>query len=135
MRQSITDLQQQVLTLTAAIQQLRTDIPPPLEDEESDAANGNPFAPRRANPRQARIDDNRADNREDTRWESIFKLEIPEFHGTAAAEELLDWLVTVEEIMEFKRVPLDRCAALIASRFRGRAAAWWKQLKSSRAHN
>lgn len=35
--------------------------------------------------------------------------------------------------MEFKRVPLDRCVPLIATRFRGRAAAWWSQLKKSRA--
>ena len=49
------------------------------------------------------------------------------------AEELLDWFVTVEEIIEFKKIPLDRCAPLIAIRFRDRAAAWWSQVKTTRA--
>jgi hypothetical protein len=48
-------------------------------------------------------------------------------------EELLDWIVTVEEVLEFKHVPLDRCVLLSQMRFRNRAAAWWTQLKAKRA--
>lgn len=55
-----------------------------------------------------------------------------QFRGSNIAEKLLDWFVTVEEILEFKRVPLDRCVPLIAIRFRDRAAAWWTQNKTSR---
>lgn len=66
-------------------------------------------------------------------WEKGFKFDIPEFHGRQTTVELLEWIVTVEETLEFKRVPLDRCVPLIAMRFRGRAAAWWTRLKTSRA--
>ncbi|KAG5562993.1 hypothetical protein RHGRI_005661 [Rhododendron griersonianum] len=34
--------------------------------------------------------------------------------------------------MEFRQVPEDRRVSLVATRFRGRAAAWWQQLKLSR---
>ncbi|ESQ30422.1 hypothetical protein EUTSA_v10012371mg, partial [Eutrema salsugineum] len=64
-----------------------------------------------------------------------FKFEIPEFHGNQVAEELLDWIVIVDEILEFKHVPLDRCVPVIAMRFRNRVAAWWTQLKLSRARS
>ena len=60
------------------------------------------------------------------RWESGFKLEIPEFLGGMQPEEFLDWVAAVEEILEFKRVPDDRRVSLVATKFRGRAAAWWQ---------
>lgn len=72
-------------------------------------------------------------NREDRRWELGFKLDIPEFHGSVRGEELLDWLVAVEEVLEFKQVPESRKVALVATKFRGRAASWWMQLKTTRA--
>lgn len=58
---------------------------------------------------------------------------LPEFYGEKSAEELLDWMVTVEETLEFKRVSLERWVPMIAMRFRGSAAAWWSQKKLSRA--
>lgn len=68
----------------------------------------------------------------DWRWEQGFKFELPEFHGGQTAEELLDWIVTVKEVLEFKHVPLDRCIPIIAMKFCGHAAAWWTQLKAKR---
>jgi hypothetical protein len=35
-------------------------------------------------------------------WEVGMRIEIPEFHGVLQPEELLDWLATVEEVLEFK---------------------------------
>ena len=69
----------------------------------------------------------------DKRWESAFKMEIPEFHDKVNAEEFLDWLVAVDEILKFKAVPDDRRASLVVTRFRGHAAAWWTQTKAQRA--
>lgn len=66
------------------------------------------------------------------RWDRSFKFEIPEFHGNQVAEELLDWIATVEEILEFKKVPLEHCVTVLAMRFRNRATACWTQLKTSR---
>lgn len=35
-------------------------------------------------------------------WEQGFKSELPEFHDGSTAEELLDRIITVEEVLEFK---------------------------------
>ena len=57
------------------------------------------------------------------------RTEISEFHGSLQAEENLDWLATVEEILEFKGVQENKCVPLVATRLRGRATAWWQQVK------
>ena len=46
-------------------------------------------------------------------------------------EEFLDWVAAVEEILEFKEVPQDKRVSLVVTKFKGRAAAWWQQLKQS----
>ncbi|KAF8051045.1 hypothetical protein N665_1812s0002 [Sinapis alba] len=104
-------------------------------EEEEDAveqlaAHDSPFAPLRNNRHVIQNQALRA--ADDYHWENNFKSEIPEFYGNSTAEELLDWIVTVEEILEFKRVPFDRCVPVIAMKFRNRAAAWWSQLKTTR---
>jgi hypothetical protein len=48
------------------------------------------------------------------------------------ADEYLDWINTVDEVLEFKQVPEDRRVALVATRLRGRAGAWWQQVKKTR---
>lgn len=102
-------------TLTRHIQQLATAVQALTIQQEESNNEYNPFA----------------EEQEDWRWEQGF--ELPEFHGGQSAEEFFDWIFTVEETLEFKRVPLDRCVPMIVMRFRGRAAAWWSQLKFSRA--
>ena len=42
-------------------------------------------------------------------------------------------MVAVEEILDFKQVPEERRVPLVAMRFRGHAASWWKQLKITRS--
>ncbi|EEF47875.1 conserved hypothetical protein [Ricinus communis] len=49
------------------------------------------------------------------------------------AEEFLDWLAMVEEILDFKGVLEDKRVPLVATRLRGRATAWWQQSKLTRA--
>ena len=66
------------------------------------------------------------------RWEGGLKVDIPEFHGGLAPEEFVDWLATVEEILDFKEVPENKKVGLVATRLRGRAGAWWQQLKQMR---
>ncbi|KAH7834434.1 hypothetical protein Vadar_015960 [Vaccinium darrowii] len=38
----------------------------------------------------------------------------------------------MDEVLEFKQVPEDKRVSLVATRFRGRAAAWWQHLKQTR---
>nr|VDD59735.1 unnamed protein product [Brassica oleracea] len=71
---------------------------------------------------------------EERRWDMGFRVEIPEFNGNLNTEEFLDWLSSIEEILEYKRVPGDQCVPLIASRFKNRAMASWQQIKESRHH-
>lgn len=119
--------------MQALVAQHKTD--PAIAHEEDDLADdvtdANPFAVLGGN--RARAQQPHPNN--DYRWEHGFKSEIPEYNGGPTAEELLDWLVTVEEILEFKKVPLDQCVPVIAMRFRQRAAAWWTQIKSTRTRH
>lgn len=49
--------------------------------------------------------------------ESGFKLKLPEFTGDLQPEEFLDWINTIEELLEFKEVPDQRRVSLVATRF------------------
>ncbi|XP_020877200.1 uncharacterized protein LOC110227444 [Arabidopsis lyrata subsp. lyrata] len=109
--------------------------PPAADDNQQHHQQLNPLAI--ANPYQQEVLPFRPhDHRQqDTRWEAGFKVEIPEFHGGIKGDSLIDWLVTVEETLDYKRVPDDRRIPLVATRFRGQAASWWQQLKTSRARS
>jgi hypothetical protein len=87
---------------------------------------GNPFAERGVHEHQPIV------QAQTNRWESGFKLDILEFNGGLQPEEFLDWIAAVEEVLEFKGVPEDRRFSLVATKFLGRAIAWWQQLKQSR---
>lgn len=54
------------------------------------------------------------------RWESRFKLDLPEFHGDMEPDAFLKWLVSIEEVLDFKEVPEDRRVALVSTHLRGR---------------
>ncbi|XP_021984980.1 uncharacterized protein LOC110880847 [Helianthus annuus] len=67
------------------------------------------------------------------RWDSGIRVDIPEFDGSSLNPEgFIDWLATVEEVFEYKEMPENKRVALIATRLRGRASAWWQQLKLTR---
>lgn len=71
--------------------------------------------------------------RENRRWESRFKLDIPEFHGSHNADEFLDWLTSSESIFYSAGIPSYACVNLAARKFRGGAPAWWHALLSRRS--
>ncbi|KAF7151070.1 hypothetical protein RHSIM_Rhsim02G0016700 [Rhododendron simsii] len=74
-----------------------------------------------------------AERHDSRRWEAGLKVELPEFHGGLTPEEFLDWIAAIEETMDFKEVPENRRVPLVATRFRGRASAWWQQVKLTRS--
>ncbi|GKA88519.1 putative nucleotidyltransferase, ribonuclease H [Tanacetum coccineum] len=91
------------------------------EDDDSSSDDQSGRRPRR---------NQREDNR---RWESGMRVNIPDFAGdTLSPEGFIDWLVAVEEVFEFKEVPKNKRVLLIATKLRGRASAWWQQLKLTR---
>ncbi|KAF8095194.1 hypothetical protein N665_0339s0063 [Sinapis alba] len=129
-QQSIADLQAQITNLVAAVATLTTQQNAPAQlhprndhvslHNDSDDDN-NPFAPLRQHHTRRRTNNayhSDSDNElDDSSWKSSFKIDFPEFNGSTMAEELLDWFITVEEILDFKKIPLDRCVPLIAIRF------------------
>lgn len=98
------------------------------EDEESENQFGDGSSSDEVERRPRRNE--REDNR---RWESGLRVNIPEFDGdTLNPEGFIDWLVVVEEVFDFKEIPENKKVSLIATRLRGRASAWWQQLKLTR---
>lgn len=57
---------------------------------------------------------------------------VLEFYGSLQAEEFLDWLCTIKEVLDFKEVPEDKKVLLVATRLLGKVTVWCQQLKLSR---
>uniref|UniRef100_A0A0D3CDP4 Retrotransposon gag domain-containing protein n=1 Tax=Brassica oleracea var. oleracea TaxID=109376 RepID=A0A0D3CDP4_BRAOL len=123
---SIQQLSDAVGALTARLDALTTALTPRLDPQAQ---------PEDENEAHRRLfyEDLRQRDNYPNRWEGSFKVDIPEFHGGLRGDDLVDWLITVKEILEFKQVPLDRRVPLVAMHFRGHAATWWKQLKTTRS--
>ncbi|CAA7024226.1 unnamed protein product [Microthlaspi erraticum] len=140
-QQQLSSFQQDLkASLREAIQEALTTVlqhqhaPPPTDatsvTDSSDDPTDNPWAQQGRN--NLRRDERDAG---ETRWEASFKMDIPEFLGTLQPEEFLDWLSFVEEVLDFKRVPEDMRTSLVATKFRGRASAWWQQFKAARQNS
>lgn len=54
----------------------------------------NPFAPLAARPPPCHDDVNR--------WEIDFKLDLPDFLGLSDLDVVLDWIVSCEDLLDFK---------------------------------
>jgi hypothetical protein len=67
--------------------------------------------------------------KEEPRWETNFKVELPDFHGSLNPDEFMDWIHTVERVFDYHEAPDSRKAKLVAVRLKGRASAWWEQLQ------
>lgn len=142
LQQAITSAVTTVLQNQHNQQRQPRDIHPDYDDDDDDALHENLFAVpvRQDEDRQIRPRNNNNDivvnnNNVSKRWDSGFKLDIPEFSGTLKAEDFIDWLNIVEEVLDFKKVPDDGRVSLVATRFKGRAMAWWTQLKESRRNS
>ncbi|GJW45517.1 reverse transcriptase domain-containing protein [Tanacetum coccineum] len=100
------------------------------EGEESE----NPFFESDSSSSDEQPDRPRRNQREDNRrWKSGIRVNTPEFDGnTLNHVGFIDWLVAVEEVFEFKEVYENKRVSLIATKLRGRASAWWQQLKLTR---
>lgn len=136
LQQAITSAVTTVLQNQHNQQRQPRDIHPDYDDDDDDALHENLFAVpvRQDEDRQIRPRNNNNDivvnnNNVSKRWDSGFKLDIPEFSGTLKVEDFIDWLNIVEEVLEFKKVPDDGRVSLVATRFKARAMAWWTQLK------
>ncbi|KAE8720267.1 hypothetical protein F3Y22_tig00020999pilonHSYRG00012 [Hibiscus syriacus] len=69
--------------------------------------------------------------REERHGDLSFRVDLPEFSGTLQDEGFVDWINEVEHIFEYKEVPDRVKVKLIAIKLKGRASAWWEQLRCS----
>ncbi|KAI0492042.1 hypothetical protein KFK09_026307 [Dendrobium nobile] len=60
------------------------------------------------------------------------KIDLPEFEGRLDPDEFLNWIHTVERVIEFKEVAADRIVKLVAIKLRKHASLWWENLKRNR---
>ena len=104
---------------TAPIQHQHRNNNPIFDEQDVDVYNENPFGD---NNQQHHRQQERHNRNEDTRWTSGVKIDIPEYHGGSQPEDLLDWIVTIDEFIEFKNVPEHKRVPRITTRFRGHAA-------------
>ncbi|PKI73706.1 hypothetical protein CRG98_005947 [Punica granatum] len=108
----------------------------PNQEESGEELEGdNYFADIPCRQQRGPIEDDRRCSIEDDRrrWESGMQTKIQEFHGSLKPEEFLDWLATIEEILEFKGVPENKRVPLLAIRLRYRATTWWQHVKLTRS--
>ena len=73
---------------------------PSQRGNQNGGLRGDSDTPRRVEGREAKAVSNR--------WEAGQKIDIPEFHGGLKAEDFLDWLFAIEEVLEFKDVPKNK---------------------------
>ncbi|GLT54896.1 hypothetical protein SLA2020_280550 [Shorea laevis] len=110
------------LTQRLAAQNLERDRE--MDDRDSDSSFENPYH----NP----VLDREQRGRDERYGNLGFKVELPEFSGTLQAEGFIDWLHEVERIFDYKEVSDRMKVKLVAIKLKGRASAWWEQLKRSR---
>jgi hypothetical protein len=120
----IEDLQRQVAELTQHLATQNLEMYSNVDGHNSKSNFENPYH-KLVLVREQRVRD---------KWheEVGFKVEHPEFSGAMQAECFTDWLHRVERIFDYKEVPDSMKMKLVAIKLKGRASAWWKQLKQSR---
>jgi hypothetical protein len=64
--------------------------------------------------------------------EYIMDFDLPSFYGHLHNEDYLDWIMEVENLLEYMCIPEDRKMKLVALKLKGGASAWWERLKLSR---
>jgi len=62
-----------------------------------------------------------------------FKVDLPEFEGHLDPDLFLDWLRTVERVLDNKEIPDEKKVKLVAFKLRKYASIWWANLLTKRA--
>ena len=54
-----------------------------------------------------------------------FKVEILEFEGQLNPDEFIDWMNTIDRVLEYKDISDDKNVKLVALQLRNYASIWW----------
>ena len=112
-RNEIKELNGQIAILIEKVQHLHRSI------KASDGFKDSPFV----NLKWSRLD---------YTWDDNINDELPEYYGSCNPDEFVDWLNTIEKVLEYYDVFEARKVKLVSKSLRGRALDWWKQLQLNR---
>jgi hypothetical protein len=60
------------------------------------------------------------------------KIEIPMYEGNLNAEELLDWIRSIEKYSDYESVNEEKKVRHVVTRIKGHATLWWDELQAER---
>eukprot|EP00253_Pinus_taeda_P012323 PITA_12323 len=60
------------------------------------------------------------------------KIEIPMYEGRLNAEELMDWIRSIDQYFDYEEVEENKRVKFSVTRLKGHAAIWWDELETSR---
>eukprot|EP00253_Pinus_taeda_P010891 PITA_10891 len=63
------------------------------------------------------------------------KVEIPLHEGNLNAEELMDWISSLDKYFDYEEVDDKKKVKFAVTRLKGHATIWWDELQTSRAKN
>jgi len=60
------------------------------------------------------------------------KIEVPVYEGNLDAEELLDWIRSMDKHFDYEYVNEERKVREVVTRLKGHATLWWDELEAER---
>eukprot|EP00253_Pinus_taeda_P002204 PITA_02204 len=60
------------------------------------------------------------------------KIEIPMYDGSLNAEEVMDWIRSIDQYFDYEEVEENKKVKFAVTRLKGHAAIWWDELQTSR---
>ncbi|PKU79185.1 hypothetical protein MA16_Dca000529 [Dendrobium catenatum] len=123
----IEDLQQEIQQLQERLARFEHQETKGVQEEEEEV---NPFhQDLHSEDEERRNAPSRARHPSD---DSGVKVELPKFDGRLDPDEFVNWLHTVDRIVDFKEIPPDRVVKLVAIKLKKIASLWWENLKRNR---
>ena len=66
------------------------------------------------------------------RMSSKTKMDIPAYEGSLDAEEILDWIRTLDTYFDYEDIEEDKKVKHAVTKLKGHAALWWDELQADR---
>jgi hypothetical protein len=67
-----------------------------------------------------------------TQMSSRMKMDIPTYEGSLDAEELLDWIPSLDTYFDYEDIEEDKKVRHVVTKLKGHAALWWDELQEDR---
>ena len=60
------------------------------------------------------------------------KMEIPMYEGSLNAEELMDWIRSIDQYFDYEEIEENKRVNFAVTRLKGHAAIWWDEVQTAR---